>query len=163
MTNIAYLKAENANGRHILIQPAPHLAAYYLLVDDVSWRVIGRHHQHPDGSWKPGRMIVETSKRNYQVGVHSSRPLLLKEKRYWLKKLHCDPGADPHNRWGRCPGFRNRKDKYRGPTGDYPLSKLIWIDWRRRADIPHVSINPPDRPLKAFSPQPQEGFLGVSP
>ncbi|MCP4372281.1 MAG: hypothetical protein GY797_29795 [Deltaproteobacteria bacterium] len=47
-----------------------------------------------------------------------------------------DPGADPNNRWGRCPGFRNRKDKYRDSYGNYPLSRLIWVDWKRQAPVP---------------------------
>jgi len=59
-------------------------------------------------------MVVETSSGNYQVWIHSDRPLSLDEKRYWLKRLHNDPGADRNNRWGRYPGFRNRK-KSTGP------------------------------------------------
>ena len=135
--NIPYLKAQNAKGRHILLQPEPVIESYYLLVDDLTWPMILSHHHYPNGGWKPGRMVIETSPGNYQVWIHSSRRLSLIEKRYWLKKLCSDPGADPNNRWGRCPGFRNRKDKYRDPTGGYPLSKLIWIDWRGQAEIPH--------------------------
>jgi len=93
-------------------------------------------------------MIVETSPGNYQVWIHSSRRLSLEEKRYWLKRLHSDPGADPNNRWGRCPGFRNRKAKHRQADGSYPLAKLVWIDWRNRADIPpahSVTRNQSDR------------------
>ena len=152
-SNIPYLKAENANGRHILIQPDSTLEPYYLLVDDVGWTLIQRQHQFKDGVWKPGRMVVETSRRNYQVWIHSSRHLLLKEKRYWLKKLHSDPGADPNSRWGRCPGFRNRKNKHRRFTGGYPLSRLIWIDWRYRAEIPDTHINTSGSDLKSLSPQ----------
>ena len=109
-SNIAYLKAENAHGRHILIQPHSTIAPYYLLVDDICWSLIQQQHQHKDGRWKPGRMLVQTSNNNYQLWIHSRRPLSLNQKRYWLKKLNSDPGADPKNRWGRCPGFRNRKD-----------------------------------------------------
>ncbi len=138
ISNIAYLKAENANGRHILIQPDSKGAPFYLLIDDVDWPLILRHHKYADGRWKPGRMVVETSNCNYQVWIHSSRSLSLEEKRYWLKKLHSDPGADPNDRWGRSPGFRNRKDKHRNCAGCYPLSKLIWIDWRYKANIPKV-------------------------
>ena len=136
-SNIPYLKAQNAKGRHILLQPEPVIESYYLLVDDLTWPMILSHHHYPNGGWKPGRMVVETSPGNYQVWIHSSRRLSLIEKRYWLKKLCSDPGADPNNRWGRCPGFRNRKDKYRDPTGGYPLAKLIWIDWRGKVEIPH--------------------------
>jgi hypothetical protein len=135
--NIPYLKAENAKGRHILLQPEPVIESYYLLVDDLTWPMILSHHHYPNGGWKPGRMVVKTSPANYQVWIHSSRRLSLSEKRYWLKKLCSDPGADPNNRWGRCPGFRNRKEKYRDSTGGYPLSKLIWIDWKGQAEIPH--------------------------
>jgi hypothetical protein len=133
---IPYLKAENANGRHILIKPEESIESYYLLVDDLTWPIIKCHHLYPDGTWKPGRLVVETSPSNYQVWIHSVRSLSLDEKRFWLQKMHNDPGADPHNRFGRCPGFRNRKEKYRTSYGDYPLAKLIWIDWERQAKIP---------------------------
>ncbi|MCP4551080.1 MAG: hypothetical protein GY834_03340 [Bacteroidetes bacterium] len=133
---IAYLKAENANGRHILIQPDIAIEPDYLVADDVSWGLIYRQHQYFCGKWKPGRMVVETSANNYQVWIRSSRPLSIFEKQYWLKRLHSDPGAAPKDRWGRCPGFRNRKHKYRTITGGYPLSKLIWVDWKQPAIIP---------------------------
>ena len=178
--NIPYLKAENAKGRHILLQPEPVIESYFLLVDDLTWPMILSHHHYPNGGWKPGRMAVETSPANYQVWIHSSRRLSLSEKRYWLKKLCSDPGADPNNRWGRCPGFRNRKEKYRDSIGGYPLSKLIWIDWRGQAEIPHSNneiassfgkreqykkgskdfMNPDEISGKTsipFSPLPQEG------
>jgi len=101
-------------------------------------------------------MVVETSPDNYQVWIRSSRPLEIEEKRYWLKKLYSDPGADPKHRWGRCPGFRNRKAKHRDTSGGYPLARLIWIDWRHKADIPSkpttsMAIAP------SFSPLPRGG------
>jgi len=154
-SNIAYLKAENANGRHILLQPHSTIAPYYLIVDDICWPLIQQQHQHKDGRWKPGRMLVQTSNNNFQLWIHSRRPLSLNQKRYWLKKLNSDPGADPKNRWGRCPGFRNRKDKHRNSTGGYPLSKLIWIDWKGLADIPKIST--PQGPLQKFPHQPTQG------
>ncbi|MBW2710095.1 MAG: hypothetical protein JRD04_12715 [Deltaproteobacteria bacterium] len=132
-SNIPYLKAENARGNHILLQPLSQPS--YLLVDDVPPDILCRHHQQ-DGKWKPGRMGVETSPGNYQVWIHAHRPICLDEKRYWLKRLKSDPGADPANRWGRSPGFRNRKEKYRTDSDKYPLAKLIWIDWKNTAFIP---------------------------
>ena len=154
-TNIAYLKAENAQGRHILIQPA--LQSYYLLVDDISFETIGIQHRFSDGTWKPGRMVVETSPSNYQVWVHASRPLPLSEKRYWLKRLKSDPGADPSNRWGRCPGFRNRKKKHLDPSGGYPLARLVWIDWKNKAHIPELKSTKATVKKPFFSPKPLEG------
>jgi len=136
--NIPYLKAENGNGRHILIQPISESSPYYLMIDDLSIQTIQYHHKNHDGTWKPGRMVVETSPDNYQVWIHSNRFLSIAEKRYWLKKLCNDPGADPNNRWGRCPGFRNRKEKHKDSKGGYPLAKLIWVDWKNKALIPHI-------------------------
>lgn len=153
LDTMAYLKAQNANGCHILMQPVE--PSRYLLADDLSWDTIRRHHRSPDGAWKPGRMVVETSPGNFQVWIHSLRSLTLPEKSFWLKKLRSDPAAHPHNRWGRCPGFRNRKDKYRAPQGEYPLARLIWVDWIRRANIPALpqTIPPPQKPLSLPSPR----------
>ncbi len=151
-SNLSYLKAENANGRHILIKP--EVESDYILVDDLSWSLIQRHHQDRNGQWRPGRLVVETSPRNYQVWIHSANCLSLTEKRYWLKRLLNDPGADPNNRYGRCPGFRNRKQKYQNINGHYPLSKLIWIDWNRQADIPKLDYDNPPRRLTPVSHQP---------
>lgn len=140
VSSIGYLKAQNAKGKHILIKPDIGIAPFYLLIDDLTWSLLCQHHQHKNGLWKPGRMVIETSPNNYQVWLRSYRPLALQEKRYWLKKLFSDPAADPNNRWGRSPGFRNRKAKYRNEEGKYPLSRLIWVDWNRKADIPFVNL-----------------------
>lgn len=134
---VPYLKAENANNRHILMQPENE--ASYMLADDLSLEIVNRHHKTYSGVWKPGRMVVETSPDNYQVWIHSSRPLSNHEKQYWLKKMHSDPGATPKNRWGRMPGFRNRKEKYQSCSNYYPLSKLIWVDWANSAVIPSIN------------------------
>ncbi len=153
--NISYLKAENANGRHILVKPDQQIEPYYLLVDDLNINQVNSHHRSSANLYKYGRMVVETSPGNYQVWIHSSRSLSLNEKRYWLKKLNSDPGADPHNRWGRCPGFRNRKQKYRTASGQYPLAKLVWVDWKNKANIPKIRLNLSKKTI--FSPQPQRG------
>jgi hypothetical protein len=138
---IGYLKAENANGRHILMQPGDE--SRYLLADDLCRERICRQHRRTDGTWKPGRMVVETSPQNYQVWIRCQRELSLAEKRYWLKRLGSDPGADPNNRWGRCPGFRNRKDKHRNESGQYPLARLVWIDWTSQAQVPPIIVETP--------------------
>jgi len=132
--NISYLKSQNAAGRHILMQPIE--AQHFLLLDDISRDILCRHHQHPDKTWKPGRMVIETSPANFQVWIRSARPLTLKEKRSLITILKSDPSADPNNRFGRCPGFRNQKPCHRAPGGSYPLSRLIWVDWLSSALIP---------------------------
>jgi hypothetical protein len=154
-SKIDYLKAENAKGRHILMQPVE--ASCYFLADDLSWPFVCKDHRNPDGSWKPGRLVVETSPQNFQVWIHSHRRLSLVEKRYWLQKMQSDAGADPNNRWGRCPGFRNRKDKHRNPAGHYPLARLVWIDWLKKAQIPPRLLNAPPINAKPISPPPPKG------
>ncbi len=136
ISSIGYLKAENANGRHILSQPVDE--SCYMLADDINFQLLQQHHKTPKGSWKHGRMVVETSPDNYQVWIHSSQPLTLYEKNFWLKKMQSDPGATPLNRWGRMPGFRNRKEKYRSNLNFYPLAKLIWVDWKYKAEVPKL-------------------------
>ena len=152
---IPYLKAENANGMHILIQPAD--PSNYLLVDDLSGTLLLAHHNFPDGSFKPGRMVVETSPGNFQVWIHSKNPLSLDQKRLLLQKLKSDPGADPNKRFGRCPGFRNRKEKYQSPQGFFPLAKLIWVDWNHQTLIPDAFYTPQTPQPASLSHQPPQG------
>ena len=90
---IAYLKAENANGRHILLKPNSSVEPYYMLVNDLDVNLLTRHHKTAAKIFKQGRMVVETSPGNFQVLIHALRPLDLVEKRYWLKKMCSDPGG----------------------------------------------------------------------
>lgn len=152
---IPYLKAQNALGRHILIQPI--YPDSFLLADDISPLLLKNHHQFPNGSFKPARLIIETSPNNFQVWIHFNKPLTLNQKHFLLHKLKSDPAAHPHNRFGRCPGFRNRKLKYQNPNGGFPLAKLIWVDWQNRADIP-LNFFPQSSPLpKNLPPKPPRG------
>ena len=160
-SKIGYLRAENAGGRHILIQPED--PSCFILADDLNQSLILSHHRLPDETWKPGRMVVETSPRNFQVWIRSQRPLSLDEKRYWLARLGSDPAADPNNRWGRRTGFRNRKDKHRNDKGEYPLSRLIWIDWARKAEIPPIASPKAALPSSPLSHQPMEGGVCHNP
>ena len=139
---LGYLKAKNSEGLHIFMRPQEE--ERFLLADDLAWPRIQRDHQR-SGRWRLGRMCIETSPANYQVWMRSQRPLSLDEKRYWLERMGSDPGADPNDRWGRCPGFRNRKSKHRDSQGGYPLARLIWIDHQGFTDIPAVSfpVHPP--------------------
>jgi len=105
-------------------------------------------------------MVVETSPYNYQVWILSNRFLSIAEKRYWLKKLCNDPGAGPNNRWGRCPGFRNRKQKHKDSKGGYPLAKLIWVDWKNKALIPQVKSCCPDNTALPLAPFPLNPWRG---
>lgn len=139
--HLSFLKAQNAMGRHILIQPTAPVEPWYMMVDDLSPMILRQHHQRSDGAWKPGRLIVETSPNNYQCWIHSDRNLTLNDKQYWLKRMRNDPGAHPLHRWGRCPGFFNKKDTYRSASDTYPLARLVWIDWKHMARIPEIPVD----------------------
>ena len=106
------------------------------MLDNIDESLVLKHHVDKRGAWKAGRMVIETSPGNFQIWIHSANALTLDDKKYWLQRLCSDPGAHPNNRWGRCPGFRNRKEIYRDPNDQYPLSRLIWVDWRNLANIP---------------------------
>lgn len=129
---LPFLRARNAQGCHIFCRPVESLEPYYLLVDDIDQARLDLQHKL-DGRFRAGRMIVESSPANFQVWIHSDRPLTNDEKTYWLGRFGSDPGATPRGRWGRMPGFRNRKDKYHHSDG-WPLAKLIWV----RADAVEI-------------------------
>jgi hypothetical protein len=71
--------------------------------------------------------------------------------------MKSDPGADPCNRWGRCPGFRNRKIKYRDASGHYPLARLVWVDWKGTTHIPSPVFTEHRQKTPTLSPLPLEG------
>jgi hypothetical protein len=144
---IGYLKAMNAKGYHIFMKP--EYEARFLLLDDLSAQQLEVQKAH--GSYRPGRLIVETSPDSFQVWIKAHRKISNPEKRYWIKQVNADPACDPNLRWGRCPGFRNRKDKYKQPDGHYPLSRLIWVDWQKVATVPGITLpmvlNQPIKPM----------------
>ncbi len=51
------------------------------MIDDLSNTTVQLHHKYNNGTWKPGRMVVETSPDNYQVWIHLDRPLSPDEKK----------------------------------------------------------------------------------
>lgn len=164
---ISYLRAMNAQGRHIFVRPAFEREANYMMCDDLDKKGLEKHHQQ-DGKFKPGRLVVESSPDNYQVWIRSDRSLSIEEKKHWLEKMDSDPGASPRHRWGRAPGFRNRKNKYEVMDGDkkrYPLARLVWVDWKGRAKVPKVELPNPEieqQPREA-APKAFGGRPGVLP
>ena len=132
---VGYLKAVNAKGCHIFMKPENE--DRFLLLDDIADNRLKFQKYHD--RYRSGRLVVETSPRNFQVWIKSDRKISNPEKRYWINFFNSDPACDPNQRWGRCPGFRNRKGKYE-KDGQYPLSRLIWVDWKDIAKIPKVAI-----------------------
>ena len=133
---IAYLKAMNAHRHHILIKPIDPIEPRCILIDDVRQHHLESQHQYPNGKWRPGRLVIETSPNNFQVWIRTSSSMENMEKCHWLSFYNSDPGAAPKNRWGRFPGFRNTKSKHLNNAGYFPLAKLIWIDWANDEVLP---------------------------
>ncbi len=141
LERIGYFKAMNAKGYHIFIKP--EFEERFLLLDDLSREQIERQKEYD--FFKPGRLVIETSPDNFQVWIKANRKISYTEKRYWIRKVRADSACDPNLRWGRCPGFRNRKEKYQGLYGEYPLARLVWVDWRYLAVVPTIYLPEPPK------------------
>jgi len=113
-------KRNNKAGHNIFIRPALEREPEYLLLDDLKSAQAEQHKQ------RPGRMIVETSPGNYQIWVHFETALTNDQKLYLIRQAGADAGATPNRRWGRAPGFLNRKLKY-NINGRFPWVNLIAI------------------------------------
>lgn len=120
---LRFLRAENCKGCDIYMRPAEENSGYFMLVDDLNVAQV-REYQN-----KPGLMIVETSPANYQVWIHTAKLLSNKEKTLLLRQYGGDPNAAPNKRWGRAPGFTNRKPKRLKSDGLYPFARLHYIDY----------------------------------
>lgn len=138
----------NINGRQVLMRPDTSVEADYLFVDNISWSAARRQHQNGFGKWKPGRMIVQTSLRSYQIWIHLSRKLSLDEKMFWLKKLNNEHESFSSCQWGIYPAYQNLEVNHGHLAGDFAFPSLIWIDFKGCAHIPacrdtsKVSKNP---------------------
>lgn len=143
--SMGYLKAMNAAGKHVFLRPMSDREARFMLADDLTPESLSRHREGK--GFRAGRMVVETSPNNFQVWIRADRDLDLSEKRYWLKRMGSDPGAAPRGRFGRAPGFRNRKEKYRDESGGFPLARLLWIDWRTDARVSPLPISAKPLPI----------------
>jgi len=121
---LKYLQDQNELIRHILMRPSEKNEPYFMLSDDLSSNDIKKYHMK-NGKYKDGRLIVETSPKNYQVWIKSQRKLTIDEKLYWLKKQNSDKGCHPRKRNGRMPGFYNVKLKHY-KNGKYPLAKFVF-------------------------------------
>lgn len=129
---LRYLSAMNAVGRHIFMRPTFEREPFYMLHDDANEAALLRFYgfnvaRRPAWAMR-GCLIIETSPGCYQIWVRVDSPATPEEKKQWLDSVGSDPGAAPRRRWGRAPGWRNVKPKYRLPDGTFPLARLIWVN-----------------------------------
>ena len=119
---LSLLKYRNARGSHIYIRPSGKNR--YTVLDDLNETTLSR--LSTDG-FTPCA-VVETSAGNFQMWFkHSSVfPKLLGTfaAQTLASRYDADPSAADWRRFGRLPGFTNRKPKYRKPDGLFPFVRL---------------------------------------
>jgi hypothetical protein len=112
---LPYLKYRNANGSHIYIRPTGE--SPYTLLDDLTPAALARLHAE---GYAPAA-VVETSPGSSQAWLRHSQPLTKELGTFAAKTLAEQFGADRSaadwRRFGRTPGFTNRKNQHRNAKG----------------------------------------------
>ncbi len=120
---LPYLKYRNANGAHIYIRPTGE--SPYTLLDDLSPAKLATLTAE---GYDPAA-VVETSPGNFQAWLRHAQPLSKELGTLAAKTLAVQFGADTSaadwRRFGRIPGFTNRKPRYRDAGGLYPFVRLV--------------------------------------
>ena len=120
---LPYFKYRNANGAHIYIRPTGESA--YTLLDDLTPAILVRLAAE---GYRPAA-VVETSSGSFQAWLRHAQPLSKELGTLAAKTLAEQFGADPSaadwRRFGRAPGFTNRKPQHRSAQGLYPFARLV--------------------------------------
>jgi len=119
---LPYLKHRNANGAHIYIRPNGE--SVYTLLDDLAQATLAALTAE---GYSPAA-VVETSPGSFQAWLRHAQPLSKELGTLAAKTLAEKFGAD-HNaadwrRFGRAPGFTNRKPQHRNAQSLYPFARL---------------------------------------
>ena len=119
---LPFLKHRNANGAHIYIRPTGESA--YTLLDDLTAATLAS--LSPQGYAPAG--VIETSPGSFQAWLRHTQPFPKELGTLAAKTLAEQFGADRSaadwRRFGRAPGFTNRKPQHRNPQGFYPFAHL---------------------------------------
>jgi hypothetical protein len=119
---LCYLKYRNANGAHIYIRPTGESA--YTLLDDLNRKTLKRLAAE---GYAPAA-VVETSPGSFQGWLRHEQPLCKELGTLAAKTLAEQFGGDRSaadwRRFGRAPGFTNRKPQHRNGLGFYPFARL---------------------------------------
>ncbi len=122
IARLRYLKYRNANGAHIYFRPSGERR--FTLLDDLSLSAIASLKAQSFEACA----VVETSPGNFQAWLKHSRILSEELGTFTAQRLAQRFGADPSaadwRRFGRLPGFTNRKQQHRTETGLYPFARL---------------------------------------
>ena len=122
IARVSYLKYRNANGAHIYFRPSGERR--FTMLDDLSLAALASLTAE---GFEPCA-VVETSPGNFQAWLKHSG-ILSKElgtfaAQLLAQRFGADPGAADWRRFGRLPGFTNRKQQHRTGTGLYPFVRL---------------------------------------
>ena len=119
---LPYLKYRNANGAHIYIRPTGENA--YTLLDDLTPATLARLAAE---GYRPAA-VVGTSPGSFQAWLRHAHPLSRELGTLAAKTLaaqfDADTSAADWRRFGRAPGFTNRKPQHRNAAGLYPFAHL---------------------------------------
>jgi hypothetical protein len=119
---LSYLKHRNPNGAHIYIRPTGESA--YTLLDDLTRVSLTRLTAEGYSS----AAVVQTSPGSFQAWLRHEHPLSKELGTLAAKTLAAKFGADGSaadwRRFGRAPGFTNRKPQYRNAQGLFPFARL---------------------------------------
>lgn len=122
MARLRYLKYRNAHGAHIYFRPSGERR--YTLLDDLSLAAIANLSAN---GFAPCA-VIETSPGNFQAWLKHSR-ILSRElgtfaAQLLARRFGADTSAADWRRFGRLPGFTNRKPQYMQPGGLFPFVRL---------------------------------------
>ncbi len=120
---LPFLKHRNAHGAHIYLRPTGE--SCYTLLDDLTAATLS--HLTVEG-YAPAA-VVETSPGSFQAWLRHTQPLSKELGTLAAKTLAEQFGADRSaadwRRFGRAPGFTNRKPQHRNTQGFYPFAHLL--------------------------------------
>jgi hypothetical protein len=123
---LPFLKYRNANGAHIYIRPTGE--SPYTLLDDL---IPATLNQLSAEGYSPAA-VVETSPGSFQAWLRHAQPLSKELGTLAAKTLAdefgADRGAADWRRFGRAPGFTNRKPQHLSIQGLYPFARLTTYD-----------------------------------
>ncbi len=119
---LPYLKHRNANGAHIYIRPTGE--SPYTLLDDLTAASLPRLITE---GYAPAA-VVESSPGSFQAWLRHSQPLSRElgtlAAKILAEQFGADGSAADWRRFGRAPGFTNRKPQHRNAQGLYPFARL---------------------------------------
>ena len=119
---LPFLKRRNAQGAHIYLRPSGE--SCYTLLDDLTAATLPRLAAE---GYAPAA-VVETSPGSFQAWLRNTQQFPKEIGTLAAKTLAEQFGADRSaadwRRFGRAPGFTNRKPQHRAQSGLYPFAHL---------------------------------------